>query len=396
MSRTCVVLPTYENAKTVGAVIRETLQHVPDLIVVDDGSTDGTAKVLSEFPGITVVRHERNKGKGAALLSGFAKASSLGFDRVITIDADGQHLPSEIPLFLAADEENPDAIWVGSRKRIGAKVSWGSRFANRFSDFWFWLESGAKLSDTQCGFRSYPLPLIERLRLDKTHYDLEVEVLVKGAWLGAKLKDVPVTAVYLPAGQRVSHFSPMRDFLRISHLYTLFFFIRFFLPTALQKMVCDQAFSDLSMNQKVRLVAKDMFEEAVQKPADFSVSVGLGLMLGIFPIWGIQTLSATLLAERFKLNKFASVVASNISFPAVIPFIFYFALVLGHALLSGQLDFNVVSLGDAHIRVAQKVIEWICGSVVLGILVGVIGAISTYIFVSFIGRFKFKGPLKNA
>ena len=140
MIRTCVVLPTYNNSKMVGDVIEGVLTYSPDLIVVDDGCTDDTDKVLREFPNIIVIRNERNRGKGAAMMSGFAKASQMGFDRAITMDADGQHLAGEIPLFLAAAERDPDAIFVGARNRIG-KVAKMSRVANRFSDFWFWLES---------------------------------------------------------------------------------------------------------------------------------------------------------------------------------------------------------------------------------------------------------------
>jgi len=392
MIRTCIVLPTYNNGKTVGDVIKGVLAHSPDLIVVDDGSTDDTEKVLKEFPAVLVIEHDHNRGKGAAMMSGFAKARAIGFDRAITIDADGQHLADEIPLFIAAAEIDPRAIFVGSRKRIG-RVAWTSRLANRVSDFWFWLESGASLPDTQCGFRSYPLELIHRLKLKKNHYDFEVEVLMKAAWMGAPLKPVPMTALYLPPEQRVSHFRPVKDSLRISHLFTLFFFMRFFLPSGFQKVVCDNSFSDIPFSKKMGMVTKDFVHEAVSKPFNFSASIGLGMMVGILPIWGFQTLSATLLADRLRLNKFAAVISSNISFPLVIPFIFYAALVIGHFLFFGSLDFHPVLQGTMSQIAAQRFGEWFWGSIVLALAVGLAGGSATYLTARLINLFR--GPLGN-
>lgn len=390
MSGTCIILPAYNNGKTVGAVIGGALRHLQDLIFIDDGSTDGTTEVLKGFPGITVVRHERNQGKGAALMSGFSKALELGFDHAISIDADAQHLPEEIPHFIAAIKQDPAAIYVGSRKRVGAKVSPFSRFANRFSDFWFWLESGASLPDTQCGFRSYPLKAIDRLRLKKKHYDFEVEVLVKAAWSGVPLKSVPVTAVYLPAGERVSHFRPVKDFLRISHLYTLFFFMRFFLPTILQEISCDKTLVGAPFFKKLRLAFHGIYKEAVSSPLNTSASIGLGLMMGILPIWGFQMVSAAFLAARFRLNKFITVAASNISFPAVIPLIFYCALVIGHALLTGSVDFSPALDGGLRRVAAEKFAEWVLGSVVLALIAGLAGGALSYLALTLLNRVRFQ------
>jgi glycosyltransferase involved in cell wall biosynthesis len=387
MKRTCVVLPTYNNGKTLGGVIRGVMAYVPDVIVVDDGSTDGTETLLREFPGVLAVRHGRNRGKGAAMMSGFARAGERGFDRAITIDTDGQHLTEDIPLFLEAAEREPGALFVGSRKRMGP-VARASRYANRFSDFWFWLVTGKSLPDTQCGFRSYPLELIRRLRLENVRYDFEMEVLVKASWLGTALKPIPVTAVYFPAGQGVSHFRPFVDFFRIFNLGAIFFLVRFFLPSGFQKIMCDSSFSGVPFSKKMGLIAKDFFGEAASHPLNFSASVGMGLMMGILPIWGIQTLSATLLADRLGLNKFAAVLASNISFPLAAPFIFYGALVLGHALVTGQLDFNPLLHGGMRQMAAQKFAEWVLGSVVLAVFAGGVGGVGTYFLVGLINRFR--------
>ncbi|HBA61378.1 MAG TPA: DUF2062 domain-containing protein [Elusimicrobia bacterium] len=384
MGRTCVIIPAYNNGRTAAAVIRGALAYLPDVIFVDDGSTDGTQRAAAGLPGVTVLRHDKNRGKGAALLSGFAKALALGFDRAITMDSDGQHLPEDIPAFLGAAAREPEALFVGSRKRVGARVSFGSRFANKFSDFWFWLESGASLPDTQCGFRSYPLAAIDRLKLDKRRYDLEVEVLVKAAWLGVPLRAVPVTAVYLPAGERVSHFRPFVDFMRISHLYTLFFFMRFFLPAPLQRVSCDRSLEGVSFLKKLRVVTRSTLTEAVSAPLNTSLSIGFGMMLGILPIWGFQMLTASLVAARLRLNSFIAVAASNISFPAIAPFIFYFALVLGHALLTGAVDFSPAFDGGLRQLAAERLPEWLLGSVVLGVAAGLAGGLLSYAALSLV------------
>ncbi len=382
MGRTCVIIPAYNNGKTASDVIRGVLSYTSDIIFVDDGSTDETTQASVKFHSVVVVRHEKNLGKGAALMSGFAKALSLGFTRAISIDADGQHLPKDIPVFSEAAGRDPAALFVGSRKRIGVKVSLSSRFANRFSDFWFWAVSGARLPDTQCGFRSYPLSTISQLQLNKQHYDFEVEVLVKAAWMEVPLKPVPVTAVYLPAGERVSHFRPFADFLRISHLYTGFFLIRFFLPTVLQRVVCNKTLREIPLLKKLKIVSHGVFDESISEPLNTSLSISLGLMMGILPIWGVQMISASLLAARLRLNRFVAVAASNISFPAVAPFIFYFALVLGHAIFSGGFDFTPPFDGGLRQLAAERFPEWIVGSVVLAFVVSVVGGLLSYAVLS--------------
>lgn len=219
-ARICVVIPTYDNAGTVVDVIERVRPHIKDIIVVDDGSADATAALLSQVPGITVVTHERNRGKGRALLSGFGKARELGFDSVITIDADGQHYPEDLPLFLEAAERMPAAIIVGSRgfghKNMDAK----SKFANRFSNFWFALQTGIRLPDTQTGYRLYPLDELHGLSLITSRYESELELMVYAAWHAVPVRPIDVRVHYPRPEERVSHFRPGLDFTRISLLNT--------------------------------------------------------------------------------------------------------------------------------------------------------------------------------
>ena len=225
--RVCVIIPTYNNARTLRSVVEGVLRQTSSIIVVNDGSTDDTAHVLALCdPCISVVTHERNKGKGAALVSGFKEAVRQGFDYAITIDSDGQHFPSDLPLFLEAIRRHPDAIIVGNRFARSASddsrahMNPQSRFANRFSNFWFTLQTGVRLPDTQTGYRAYPLHRLRWLPLITSRYEAELELMVFATWNGVRLVSIPIQVYYPPQSERVSHFRPTTDFLRISLLNT--------------------------------------------------------------------------------------------------------------------------------------------------------------------------------
>ena len=218
----CVVIPTYNNAGTITEVVRRTMQQCRDVIVVDDGSTDATSGILARIAGITVVRCEKNRGKGHALKRGFRKALEMGFAYAITLDADGQHFPEDIPALLRANQEHPGALVVGQRMGLEkAERSAGSKFANAFSNFWFALQTGRLLKDTQTGFRLYPLRKLRGLCLLTSRYEAELELLVFSSWHGTEIVSTPVRVFYPKPAERVSHFRPFRDFARISLLNTV-------------------------------------------------------------------------------------------------------------------------------------------------------------------------------
>lgn len=217
----CVVIPTYNNAATIGRVVEETLSYCADVIVVDDGCTDGTPTILRKIVGITVVAHSHNQGKGHALRTGFKKALSMGFAYAITLDGDGQHYPKDIALFLKANQQHPGALIVGNRQMEGVERSKGSRFANQFSNFWFYVQTGRALEDTQTGYRLYPLRKLRGLSLLTSRYEAELELLVFSYWHGVELVSIPIDVYYPPREERVSHFRPGWDFARISVLNTV-------------------------------------------------------------------------------------------------------------------------------------------------------------------------------
>ncbi len=217
----CVIIPTFNNEKTIGKVVKETLCFCDDVIVVNDGCTDSTAQIIGEIDNITVVAYSQNRGKGHALQQGFRKALSMGFAYAITLDADGQHKPEDIPLFLKANQEHPGALIIGARPLQGVERSKGSDFANQFSNFWFFVQTGKRLEDTQTGYRLYPLHKLHGLSLLTNRYEAELELLVFASWHGTEIVSIPIQVYYPPRKERISHFRPGMDFARISLLNTL-------------------------------------------------------------------------------------------------------------------------------------------------------------------------------
>ena len=225
----CAVIPTYQNAKTLLKVVADVHRVVDTVFVVDDGSNDGTAALLDKATGNErpekVLTHPKNCGKGAALKTGLTYARQQGFRYAVTVDADGQHRADDIPALLKAVEEEPNALAIGSRGLQHENMPAKSTFANRFSNFWFALQTLQRLPDTQSGLRVYPLRRLHGLRWMSARYEAELTLLVFSAWAGVKLLPVPVSVYYPPRDQRVTHFRPGRDFTRISVLNTLLCFL---------------------------------------------------------------------------------------------------------------------------------------------------------------------------
>ena len=221
----CVVIPTYNNDGTIAAVVADTLKECSDVIVVNDGSTDKTSYILHTIKGITIVEYVKNRGKGHALKCGFERALQMGFTYAITLDADGQHYPYDIQHFLKANQQHPGALIIGNRRLEGVDRSKGSSFANQFSNFWFYVQTGRHLQDTQTGYRLYPLRKLYGLNFLTSRYEAELELLVFASWHGVELVAIDIDVYYPPKEQRVSHFRPGKDFARISVLNTVLCFL---------------------------------------------------------------------------------------------------------------------------------------------------------------------------
>ncbi|GAB2770235.1 hypothetical protein GCM10010465_15000 [Actinomadura fibrosa] len=227
----CILIPTYNNAGTLKRVVGEVLGYTENVLVINDGSTDNTSKILEDFSGVEKLEIPVNKGKGNALRLGFKAAELMGYNYAISMDSDGQHFPDDLPVFLDALEErqptDPDLLVIGSRKMDHPSVPDKSSFGNRCSSFWFQVETGVDLQDTQCGYRLYPLNTVNHLNLTTSRFELEIEVIVKAAWEGVDVKNLPVKVLYDPE-ERVTHFRPFQDVVRITLLNIWFVFAAFF------------------------------------------------------------------------------------------------------------------------------------------------------------------------
>ena len=241
--RICVIVPTYNNERTIADVLRRIRAYTHNIIVVNDGSTPETlAAINSAFSSVElpdIVDYTPNRGKGYALMQGFRRALELGYRFAVTIDSDGQHFPEDIPAIMDCHSTNKDALVVGSRNLTADNMPSKNTFANKFSNFWFRLQTGIPLEDTQSGYRLYPLEQINLRWPITPRYEAELELLVFTAWRGVPVVSVPVRVYYPPEDERVSHFRPFWDFFRIIVLNSILTFgaLFYYLPVWLWRRV---------------------------------------------------------------------------------------------------------------------------------------------------------------
>jgi glycosyltransferase involved in cell wall biosynthesis len=214
ITKALVIIPALNAERSISAVVRDCKAVNDDVLVVDDGSTDRTADVARDA-GAQVVRHSVNRGKGAALKTGFAYVLEHGFDVVVTLDADGQHLPREIPKFLAARAESGADLIIGGRAHLFGQMLPRRRLANRFSAWGIAFASKTNVTDSQSGFRLYSDNLLRAARLHSDGFAMESEVIVRAGLAGFKVITIPIDLGFVD-GQSTSHYQPLMDTLRIA------------------------------------------------------------------------------------------------------------------------------------------------------------------------------------
>jgi uncharacterized protein (DUF2062 family) len=318
-----------------------------------------------------LTQHLIKSGKGFALRMGFRAAVEKGFDYAISIDSDGQHFAKDLLHFLEKLEYNPGALIVGARNMEQSAVPAKSSFGHRFSNFWFQVETGIKLPDTQSGYRLYPVRALQSMTFITRRFEFEIEVIVLAAWKGIPVISVPVSVYYAPPGERISHFRPFADFTRISILNTFLVIISFLYirPRDLLRR--------LFLKQKWKEVFIDDLFDPSQSDMRKSVSVAFGIFMGILPIWGFQLILAIFVAVLLRLNKGLVFVFANISVPPMIPLIIYASYQFG-AFWMPETAHRVSlskSLSLSAIRYNFK--QYLAGSICLAIAAGLVaGAIS--------------------
>lgn len=367
-----MIIPTYNNERTIASVIKEVQDYCYDVIVINDGCTDSTDEILRKFgTSIRVKTHPINWGKGVGLMNGLSYAKELGFRYAITIDSDGQHFPSDIPGFVDEIEKTPDTLLVGARNLRADGMPGGNTFANKFSNFWYKLETGIPLTDTQSGFRLYPLDEIDLEGKKFTGgYEFELEAIVFAAWDGIPVRNIPVHVIYQSEEERVSHFRPFRDFGKISVLNTILvgycLFWRW--PAKLLKYCWENLIHAPESNLKV------------------AESVALGVFMGIVPVWGYQLIIALALAHFLKLNKVITGIASNISIPPMIPFIVFGSYWTGCKVMGSEVLF---SLSEFTLKKAgETFVQYLLGSVVFGAIAALVIGLIAFFAMEIFGRGK--------
>lgn len=325
-----VVIPTFNNEQTITSVIDAVLPFCETIIVVNDGSTDNSSEILSLRSDITLLNQNENSGKGAALRRGFSFAVDNGFSHVITIDADGEHNPEEIPRFLEKMSEEPETLWVGARPIHSGEKN-RMRYIHRFiGNSGIRIFAGFTLSDCFSGFRLYPLSPTS-LACKSNRIDYEQEVLLESAWSGVELKEFDLEMVVLPDELKGAHYHPLKDVLRILRVHIKAMVTRFLNPFSSLKVEGN------TTRQKVKnLVKQELLNHTT--PLKAAIAFSLGVFMGIFPVHGFQVVTLMFLATKFRLNRPIAYLGVNVSAPPFIPFLILGAIKLGDVFLPGVID----------------------------------------------------------
>jgi len=378
--RACVLIPTYNNCASLAAVINDVAQYTKQIIVVNDGSTDNTAAVLEQFPFLQVLTLAVNKGKGNALRSGFEYACKQGYRYAITIDSDGQHFAKDLHKFLDKAATMPNAIVIGARNMNQETVPGKSSFGNRFSNFWFKVETGIVLPDTQSGYRLYPLEPLQDIRFFTRRFEFEIEVLVRAAWRGVDIVAVPVTVYYAPAESRVSHFRPVKDFTRISILNTILVLI-----TLLYIVPRNFVLGLFDKKKRQAFLDQHVFNPHHSDELK-AVSIAFGVFMGIIPLWGFQLALAIFFALLFKLNKGLVIIAANISVPPMIPLIIFLSYKIGAWWMPAHATQLVFSKNISLQNIKTNLVQYVYGSITLAVLAALVFGLASYLFIKIFKR----------
>jgi glycosyltransferase involved in cell wall biosynthesis len=374
-----VLIPVYNNGKTIKSVIIKSLSYINTIIVINDGSTDETTSILKEIAStynkkIHLIELKKNFGKGFALKAGFKKAYSLGFTHAITLDGDGQHFPEDILNFLEKIKKNPYKLYIGERIiDSGTRINepFRSKAGRKFGSFWYKFITGIEIRDTQCGYRAYPLLEIKNIRCNGKRYDFEQEMLVKAAWNGINIESIPVHHCYLSANQKVSHFKPVRDFLQIFKVNSVFVLIKIFLPF-------------LILNTKGEKWSQKLFEFFKKElrrntsPKQAASSISLGVFIGILPIYFFQVATLFILSIFLKINRPLAFLGVCVSSPPFLPIIISIAIAIGQCIVPVSWTNLFDNLN--HSFIIKGGIYWFFGSIVLAFICYLICWILSYLF----------------
>lgn len=362
-----IAVPVYNNRASVHQVVAECRSLVGRVVVVDDGSTDCDLATLLKDLDVPVLKHERNLGKGQAILTASRYIEDQDGLFMITIDADGQHFPRDIERFLPVLDQ--DSIVVGCRNFDTPNVPFSSRFGRAFANFWLNVETGVTVDDCQSGFRAYPVRHLNRLTFKGRRYDFEAEVLARAAWAGLSLRMVTISVHYPKPSERVSSFKPFLDNHRLTLIHTMLVGRRL-LPLPHRKLVRRDG-HDLSLLRHPGKVLRMLLQENAT-PYGLALSAAVGVFLGVLPLLFVHSLVILYVSLRLNLNKLVSLNTQHLAMPPFVPAI---CIELGYYLRHGEWLTNL-SFATVFEQFSSRVFEWFLGSLIVApVLAGVVGGV---------------------
>jgi glycosyltransferase involved in cell wall biosynthesis len=361
----CAV-PVYNNRETVRDVVAECRAILRNIVVIDDGSTDADVAGLLAGLDVVVLRHGKNLGKGQAILTASRYVEDHGGLYLITIDADGQHVPRDIEKFIPLMKDDEPNLIIGCRDFNTGNVPASSRFGRSFANFWLKVETGCTVDDCQSGFRAYPVQYLNQLRFKGRRYDFEAEALARSAWAGLRLITVPIEVIYPKPEERVSSFKPFLDNLRLTGIHCMLVGRRL-LPLPHKKLVRDSNAFDLSLVRHPGKVLKMLLLENAT-PEGLAMSAAVGIFLAVLPLLFVHTLVILYVSLRLNLNK---VVSLNIQHLAMPPFIPALCIETGYYLRHGQW-LTELSFRTVFQQFSSRFYEWFLGSLIIAPLSAVI------------------------
>jgi len=352
-----IVIPLYNHAATVRKVAKEALSISKNVLVVDDGSTDGGIKNLKALP-LNTIRFDKNKGKGTAINSAAEYAKANGFSHIVTIDADGQHFPSDIPKLLRYSKNHPDAIIIGKRKFKNSQAPAISKFGRKFSGFWAKVQTGKTITDIQSGFRVYPVEIFGKYKTFSKRFAFEVEIVIKALWAGFQVREADVE-VYYPENkeERVSHFKLIKDNFRLGVLNT-YLTIRSMIPIAHRKYVKNKKGEVISLNP-FRVVAEQLKRD--DNPMHLGISGAWGSFWGAIALPGLRSFILMVGVGWFNLNRMVAFSVDKLAIPPFIPFV---CIQVGFFIRHGHF-LTEISWRVLGVQFFQRVWEWFLGSLIV-------------------------------
>lgn len=377
MNKPLIAIPTYNNSKTLRNVVDRALATGLPVLVVNDGSTDGSMETLNDSAA-KILSFSENQGKGKAIMAAAFWAKERGYTHLITLDADGQHDPADVSCFIEKIETHPMSIIIGKRDFENSRVPRSSRFGRGWSNLWIRITTGYNIGDSQSGFRAYPVEALIKIPCKGSRYNFEVEIIVRSVWAGLNIIDQPVSVNYSDETKEASHFDPLLDNYRISTTYARLV-IRNFIPLPHKVIFKRDEKKKIAGKLSLRTPVKSLniLLKENTTPREIVYASMLGIFLGTLPLIAMHSVAIIFAATRLRLNRLIALNISHLCAPPLVPAI---AIEAGYFIRNKRFltEFNYQTLGhEAHIRLY----EYLIGATVIAPFLTVLAGVTVYLLI---------------